>query len=54
MTLRIPGFELPEDVQESYTSVVWIHQRRKKLRLIIVAAVALIAVIVFGILKIIN
>ena len=54
MTLRIPGFELPEDVQESYTSVVWIHQRRKKLRLIIVAAVALIAVIVFGILKIMN
>jgi hypothetical protein len=54
MTLRIPGFELPDDVQESYLSVVSTHQRRKRLRLIIVAAVALIAVMGFGIFKMMN
>lgn len=51
---RIPGFELPEDVQESYMSVVSTHQRRKRLRLTIGAAAAVLVVIVYVIYRIMN
>ncbi len=50
---RISGFELPEEVQESYMAVVAAHQKRKKLRVIGGAAGAAVIVIVLVILKII-
>lgn len=49
---RISGFELPEEVEESYFAMLAAHQRRKKLRMIIGAAGGVVLVIVLVILKI--
>ena len=52
------GFELPEDVQDAYKSAESNHERRRKMRLIIiassVAAVTVITAIVFVVWKLMN
>lgn len=46
---RFAGFDLPEGVQEAYESVVENHQRKRKLRMIIIASSVAAAIVITGI-----